>query len=221
MTFPPQGPLRQITIQQMRVLRERAPIQASARLASCFPDRSHRSGERASREFAAEGAGRTACAPVIIQTTENLYDLLPTIRSRSIVFQMARLAESEMRAFADARQLPDSETRIALAEGCPGIAASLDLEQFRERRSLVLAAFECGAGLSTFSSWVQHSESFVAKKSEKLEFYLKPAYGLLEDILTGLHGGAAVKNRDVQQRIAAISQAVNFSWIERAVASTG
>jgi DNA polymerase-3 subunit delta' len=216
LTFPPQGPLRQITIQQMRLLRERAPfnpLRGSHRV--FLIDQIHRANEQAANSLL-KVLEEPPPHLVIILTAENLYDLLPTIRSRSILFQMARLAESEMRAFAEARGLSDPETRIAVAEGCPGIAASLDLEQFRQRRSLVLAAFECAAGLSTFSTWIQQSESFVAAKSEKLEFYLRPAYGLLEDILAALHGGPAIKNRDIHPRIAAISRAVAFYWIERA-----
>ena len=75
------------------------------------------------------------------------------------------------------------------------------MDQFRERRALIFAALECGAGLTPFSAWVQNSELFSSRKSEKLEFYLKLAYGLLEDVLGGLYGRLAVRNRDVQQRI--------------------
>ena len=46
---------------------------------------------------------------------------------------------------------------------------------------------------------------------------MKPAYGVLEDILAGLYGRAAVKNRDVQARISEIAATVNLRWIERAI----
>ncbi len=55
------------------------------------------------------------------------------------------------------------------------------------------------------------------RKSEKLDFYLKLAYGVLEDILTTAHGHRTARNRDVQPRIEAISERVSFSWIEAAV----
>jgi DNA polymerase-3 subunit delta' len=130
---------------------------------------------------------------------------------------MTRLSDSEMRDFSIARNLPDAATRIALAEGSPGMAATLNLETFRERRALLLAAFECGAGVSQFSNWIQQSESFGSRKSEKLDYYLKLAYGLLEDVLAVGEGKPPVQHRDIQQRIAAIAQRVNFSWIEQAV----
>ena len=216
-TFAPDGPLRQITIQQMRLLRERAqfrPLRGSRRV--FLIDHLERANEQSANSLL-----KVLEEPpehlVIVATTENLYDLLPTIRSRSIVLQMSRLPDDDMRAFAEARKLPDAEARIALAEGSPGVAATLDLEQFRERRALMLTAFECGARLSPFSKWVEQSENFLARKSEKLEVYLKVAYGVLEDVLAMLEGKRAVRNRDVEERIAALSRAVNYAWIERAV----
>ncbi len=122
-----------------------------------------------------------------------------------------------MNEFARSRNLPDPQTRIALSEGSPGLAATLDLDQFRERRALMLAAFDCGAGLSTFSAWIEQSENFGARKAEKLETYLKIGYSILEDTLAGLYERPAVRNRDVEQRIAALARAVNFAWVEGAV----
>jgi len=216
-TFAPDGPLRQITIQQMRLLRERAqfkPLRGSHRV--FLIDHLERANEQSANSLL-----KVLEEPpehlIILSTVENLYDVLPTIRSRSVVLQMSRLSDAEMNEFGRSRNLPEMETRIALSEGSPGLAATLDLDQFRERRSLMLTAFECGANLSPFSNWVQHSENFGARKSEKLETYLKIGYGVLEDTLAGLYGKPPVRNRDAEQRIAALSQAVNFAWIERAV----
>lgn len=216
-TFAPDGPLRQITVQQMRLLRERAqfkPLRGSHRV--FLIDHLERANEQSANSLL-----KVLEEPpehlVIIATAGNLYDLLPTIRSRSLVLQLSRLWDDEMREFAEARQLPDADARIALSEGCPGIAATLDLDQFRERRALMLAALECGAGLSPFASWIQESENFLARRSEKLEPYLLLAYGVLEDVLAALAGKRPVRNRDVEARIGALSKAVTFGWVERAV----
>jgi DNA polymerase-3 subunit delta' len=218
-TFAPDGPLRQITIQQIRSLRERSPfkpLQGSHRI--FLIDHLDRANEQSANSLL-----KVLEEPpehlIIIATAENLYDLLPTIRSRSLVLQMMRLSDAEMLEFAAARDMPEAETRIALAEGSPGIASTLDLDVFRERRALLLAAFECGAGLKPFSSWVQESESFANRKSEKLDFYLKLAYGLLEDVLAVSQGQPAAVHRDIQQRVAALAQRVSFGWIEKAVKS--
>jgi DNA polymerase-3 subunit delta' len=132
---------------------------------------------------------------------------------------MGRLSGADMQAFAAARQLTEAETRIALAEGSPGIASTLNLEVFRERRALLLSALECGAGLVPFSKWLSESESFANRKSEKLDFYLRLAYGLLEDVLAVTQGRKVGVHRDIQQRVAAVAQRVNFRWIEKAVGS--
>jgi DNA polymerase III subunit delta' len=217
-TFAPDGPLRQLTIPQMRLLRERAqfrPLRGQRRV--FLIDHLERANEQAANSLL-----KILEEPpehlIIIATVENLYDLLPTIRSRCVVMQMARLSDAEMREFTVARKLPDAEVRIGIAEGCPGIAATLDLEQFQERRGLMLAALECGAGLAPFSAWVQRSENFAARKSEKLEYYLRFAYGLLEDVLAALHGRPPVRNRDIEPRISALARTVSFIWIERAAA---
>src|SRR5690348_16621580 len=129
-TFAPEGPLRQLTIQQMRSLRTRAqfkPLRGEHRV--FLIDHLDRANEQSSNSLL-----KVLEEPpehlVIIATTENLYDLLPTIRSRSLILQMSRLSDDEMRKFAAARQLPNADIRIPLCEGSPGLAVTLDIEQF-------------------------------------------------------------------------------------------
>jgi DNA polymerase-3 subunit delta' len=215
-TFAPDGPLRQVTIQQMRVFRERAqfkPLHGNRRV--FLIDHLDKANEQSANSLL-KILEEPPEHMLIFATAENLYDLLPTIRSRSLVLQMSRLTDAELREFAGARRLPEAEARIALAEGSPGVAATLDLDLFRDRRNVMMAAFECAAGLTKFESWVQQSESFGAKKSEKLDLYLRLAYGLLEDILSVWQGRAAAKHRDIEPRLAAIAQRVSFRWIEKA-----
>jgi DNA polymerase-3 subunit delta' len=216
-TFTPEGPLRQITIQQMRLLRERAqlkPLRGKHRVFLIdHLDRANEQSANSLLKILEEPPEHL----VIVATAENLYDLLPTIRSRSLVLQLSRLSDDEMEGFAEARDLPESQLRIALAEGSPGIAASLDIDEFRSRRALVLAAFECAAKLKTFPEWVQESESFANSRSDKLDGYLKLAFGVLDDILGALYNRPAAKHRDVQTRIRRIAESITVAWLERAV----
>ena len=82
LTFPPDGPLRQISIQQMRLLKERAqfkPLRGKRRV--FLIDRIDRANEQAANSLL-----KTLEEPpdhlIIFMTAENAYDLLPTIRSR-------------------------------------------------------------------------------------------------------------------------------------------
>jgi DNA polymerase-3 subunit delta' len=218
-TFAPDGPLRQLSIQQMRLLKERAqfkPLTGSHRV--FLIDHLDRANEQAANSLL-KVLEEPPDHLILFATAENLYDLLPTIRSRSIVFPMTRLSDEEMQSFVHYRTLEDGETRSMLAEGCPGMAVTLDLEKYCERRNLMLALLECGAGIVPFASWVQASESFSNRKTEKLDLHLKIAYGILEDILMLWQGSTAWRNRDISERISRISGAVNFRWIERAIAA--
>lgn len=215
-TFAPDGPLRQITMQQMRVFRERAqfkPLHGTWRI--FLLDHLERANEQSANSLL-KVLEEPPSHLLIFATVENLYDLLPTIRSRSVVLQMSRLNDAELGEFATALRLPDAEARIALAEGSPGMAATLDLEVFRNRRNVLLSALECAAGISRFEQWIERSESFGSRKSEKLEVYVKIAYGLLEDILSVWQGRSASKHKDIQARLAAIAKHVSFQWLERA-----
>lgn len=217
-TFPPDGPLRQITIQQMRLLRERSqmkPLRGKYRVV--LIDQLDRANEQSGNSLL-----KVLEEPpehlIIIATAQNLYDLLPTIRSRVLALQMHRLTPEEMMDFAEARHLPDRQLRIDLAEGSPGVALRLDLDQLRARRGLMLTALECGAGLKPFAAWVQASEAFSASKSEKLDGYLKLGYDLLRDILALSQGATIVKNRDIEDRLITLARSVSFRWLERATA---
>jgi DNA polymerase-3 subunit delta' len=213
LTFAPDGPLRQISIQQMRLMKERAqfkPLRGKHRI--FLVDHLDRANEQAANSLL-KLFEEPPDYLILFATAENLYDLLPTIRSRSIVFQFSRLSDDEMQTFLAAKNLPDSEIRAALAEGCPGTALSLDIEQYRARRDLMLALFESGAGIAPFSAWVRSSEGFASRKTEKLEYYFKPAYSVLEDLLAIWQGAGRVRNLDAAERLAALASRVDFGWV--------
>jgi DNA polymerase-3 subunit delta' len=126
-TFAPDGPLRQISIPQTRLLKERAPFLPHHGSRRVFLiDHVDRANDQAANSLL-----KTLEEPpphlILIMTAENAYDLLPTIRSRAVPFQFAPLGQDEMRQFVSARTLAQPERRIALAAGSPGVAVSLDL----------------------------------------------------------------------------------------------
>lgn len=219
-TFPPDGPLRQISIQQMRLLKERAqfkPLHGARRI--FLIDHIDRANEQAANSLL-----KTLEEPpehlIIFMTAENAYDLLPTIRSRSVPFQMAPLSLDEMKQFSRTRKLDDAERRLRLAAGSPGIAVSLDLAAYDKRRAAMLALLAAASNTAPFARWARHSESIGASKSEKLEYYLKVLYMLLEDLVLIQHGRDGVRNIDVRGELEGIAGRVSFDWIRTAVSKT-
>jgi DNA polymerase-3 subunit delta' len=182
-TFAPDGPLRQISIEQMRLLKERAPFKPLRGSRRVFLiDHIDRAGEHAANSLL-----KTLEEPpehlILVLTAENGYDLLPTIRSRAVPFWFAPLSNEEMKEFVAARELDQPARRIALAAGCPGLAVSLDLDAYDKRRAAMLALVEVAAGQAPFGAWIPYSEIIGRSKNEKLELYLKVLYELLRDLL--------------------------------------
>jgi len=213
LTFPPDGPLRQIGIPQMRLFKERAqfkPLKGARRV--FLIDQADRAGEHAANSLL-----KTLEEPpdhmVIILTASNVYDLLPTIRSRSVVLNFSTLNDDDMRAFAAARKLDNPERRIALSGGSPGVAASLDIEVFQKRRAAMLALLKTGAGVSTYASWLPVSEGLGRSKSEKLELYLMLLYELLRDVTVLREGGGSIRNFDLRPDLTALAGKVSRRWI--------
>jgi DNA polymerase-3 subunit delta' len=215
-TFCPEGPLRQISIQQMRLLKERAqfgPLKGKHRV--FLIDGLDRANEQAANSLL-----KTLEEPppylILIATAQNAYDLLPTIRSRSVHFALAPLSEVEMASFGEGRGLTDSLRRMALTGGCPGAALTLDLPEYDQRRGVMLKLLEAASGRSPFGDWVRASEA-ISGKSEKLDQYLPVLYGLIEDILIVQNGAAGLRNIDIQRELAGLAESVTFEWLRKAV----
>ena len=216
-TFPADGPLRQISIQQMRLLKERAkfkPLSGNWRV--FLIDGIDRANEQAANSLL-----KTLEEPpshlIIIMTAVNPYDLLPTIRSRSVPFHLGPLSAAHMQDFAGRRGLAQADRRLPLARGTPGHAVSLDLEAYDKRRTAMLKLLEVGAGQSPFADWLKHSESIGARKTEKLDYYLDILYILLEDLLLLQENAEGLRNPDARRELESIARRVSFEWLRLAV----
>jgi len=219
-TFAPDGPLRQISIQQMRALKERAqfgPLRGERRV--FLIDGLDRANEQAANSLL-----KTLEEPppylIIVATAENPYDLLPTIRSRSVPIQLSRLTVSEMSAFAESRAMPEAARRAALAGGSPGVAASLDLDVYIKRRDAMQALIESASAQAPFGRWAAQSEKLALARSEKLEPYLKSLYLLLEDMLHLQQGRGEIRNEDLTDTLEKLAAGVTLEWLRAAVHKT-
>jgi DNA polymerase-3 subunit delta' len=216
-TFPPDGPMRQLSIPQMRALKQSAQFKPSRGTRRVFLiDHVDRAGDQPANSLL-----KTLEEPpdhlILILTAENAYDLLPTIRSRAAPFYFNPLSDEEMRSFAASRTLESVERRLALAAGSPGVAVSIDLEQYDRRRAAMLALVRVAAGAAPFGEWMKYSESIARGKSEKLEVYLKVLYSLLRDLLLLRESGGEIRNRDIRRELEPLAQRVSFAWIRTAV----
>jgi DNA polymerase III subunit delta' len=216
-TFAPDGPLRQITIQQARELKERAPFlphQGARRI--FLIDHVDRANDQAANSLL-----KTLEEPpphlILIMTAQNAYDLLPTIRSRAVPFQFTPLGREEMEEFGRARGLDRPERRVALAAGSPGVAVSIDLDAYDKRRAAMLALAKVAARAAPYSTWLPVSEMIARSKSEKLELHLEALYGLLRDLLILRESSGEIRNQDIRGELDALAARVDFAWIRRAV----
>jgi len=216
-TFPPDGPLRQISIDQTRLLREwakLAPNQGSRRV--FLIDHVDRAGEHAANALL-----KTLEEPsehlILVMTAENAYDLLPTIRSRAVPFHFTPLSTEETRQFVKSRGLDHPDRRAILSGGSPGLAVSLDLEAYDKRRAAMFTLLKVAAGMDPFGAWVPYSEAIGRSRSEKLELHLKVLYDLLHDVLILRESGGAVRNQDLRAELEAVARRVSFGWIRSAV----
>src|SRR3984885_10845280 len=209
LTFPPDGPLRQITIEQMRLLKERAqfkPLHGARRV--FLIDHIDRANEQAANSLL-----KILEEPpehlILLLAAENHYDLLPTIRSRAVSFHLAPLSNAEMKAFAATSGLEDVERRIALAAGSPGLAVSMDLEVYDERRTAMVKLLQVAAGSAPFAEWAKYAEAMAPRKLEKLDMLLNILYVLLEDVLLLAHdaseaSGVEIRNADIRRDLEAL-----------------
>ncbi len=218
LTFAPDGPMRQISIPQMRFLKDRAqlkPLKGSWRV--FLIDQLDRANEQAANSLL-----KTLEEPpehlIVILTARNPYDLLPTIRSRAVPLRLSRLNAEEMSEFVQARNLDHPARRIALAEGSPGVAISLDLETYDRRRTAMLALLRVAGGVESFGSWMKHSDSIAARRTEKLESYVEVLYILLGDLLRISHGATAIRNQDLRAELEILARRLSFDWQRRALA---
>ena len=219
LTFPPDGPMRQISIPQMRLLKERAqykPLHGNRRV--FLIDQADRANEQAANSLL-----KTLEEPpdhlILIMTADNVYDLLPTIRSRCVLLNFSPLTNDDMQAFARAKNLDNAERRIALSGGSPGVAATLDIELFQKRRNAMLSLLKTGAGTMPYSTWLPISETLGRSKSEKLELYLKLLYELLRDLTLLGESNTAIRNVDLKADLTTLSAKVSRKWLINALKS--
>jgi DNA polymerase-3 subunit delta' len=156
----------------------------------------------------------------IFLLTENPSELLPTIRSRSMIVTLAALPAEEIERDL-ARHRPEWSAKqralaARLSNGAVGAARSFDLAGYTTARTQALTI------LNTALRGADHSELFKvtetyragAEGRDKIEKLLRTLYSLLRD-LAFLNSGTPelVRNTDIQAELTKLAAAVDFDWI--------
>jgi DNA polymerase III subunit delta' len=159
----------------------------------------------------------------IFLLTENPGELLPTIRSRSMVFTLGALPTEEIEEFL-AKNRPDwkpaQRTLVArLSEGAVGCARGFDLAAYTASRDHALIILKSALAGGEHSELFKITESYRpgAEGREKTEQLIKTLYSLLRDLMF-IDSGAPqlIRNTDIAAELKRLAESSDFEWITTA-----
>ena len=159
----------------------------------------------------------------IFLLTENSGELLPTIRSRSMVFTLGALPLEEVeRYLAEHRPewKPAQRSLVArLSEGAVGRASGFDVAGYTVARDHALAILNSALRNGEHSELFKVTESYRpgAEGREKIELLIRTLYSLLRDLMF-LQSGATemIRNTDVASELKRLAEDADFDWITTA-----
>jgi len=159
----------------------------------------------------------------IFLLTENAAELLPTIRSRSMLVTLNALQGEEIeRYLATHRPEWNSKQRALVArlsDGAVGRARSFDLAAYTAARQHALTI------LSTTLRGADHTELFKVTETYragvegrgKTESLLRTLYSLLQDLMfLNSRTPEFVRNTDIEGELKKLSESADFGWIAQA-----
>jgi DNA polymerase-3 subunit delta' len=159
----------------------------------------------------------------IFLLTENPGELLPTIRSRSMVVTLGALSTEEIEQDL-AKQHPEwkapQRALVArLSEGAVGRARGFDLEGYTAARAHALAILKSALAGGEHSELFKVTESYRpgAEGREKTEQLIRTLYSLLRDLVF-IDSGAPelIRNTDIGTELKRLAESADFEWITSA-----
>ncbi len=159
----------------------------------------------------------------IFLLTDNPGELLPTIRSRSMVFTLAALTSEEIEkdlAKHHPEWKPAERALVArLCEGCVGRARSFDLEAYTAARHHALTILNSALRGGEHSDLFKTTETYRpgAEGRQKTDSLIKTLYSLLQDLMF-IDSGAPqlVRNTDIATDLKRLAESADFAWITAA-----
>jgi DNA polymerase III subunit delta' len=156
----------------------------------------------------------------IFLLSENAGELLPTIRSRSMVFHLEALPVDDVDSYL-AKHRPEWKTSqralvARLSEGALGRARNFDLESYVAARADALAILNSALLGGEHSQLFKITETYRAgaEGRDKTEQLIRTLYSLMRDLMliqSNLPG--LVQNADIQSQLLKMAEATDFDHI--------
>jgi DNA polymerase-3 subunit delta' len=158
----------------------------------------------------------------LILTAPSPYSLLGTIVSRSMQFNFAPLPQSEVEQILQEksdRKPAERKHAAELADGSPGFAMAMDLDQVVNQRRTALRILEHAARGEGFTQLFADTSAIAKDKESSFEEQLYVFYGLLSDLLQLTSGVSqpVLRNVALSRELQALAKGINSSWVMRAI----
>jgi DNA polymerase III subunit delta' len=150
--------------------------------------------------------------------------LLQTMRSRCLTFWFAPIAPEKIEGLLKERsEWKAAERKLAaqLADGSPGAALGLDLEESTRLRREVLRLIGDAMAGKSYRAIFAATARLTKEESESFENVLGLFYSLLADLLELSHSprNFALRNPDLRRELESIAGKVTDDWVGRATDS--
>jgi DNA polymerase-3 subunit delta' len=159
----------------------------------------------------------------LILTAPSPHVLLPTIVSRCLQFHFAPLPQAEVEKILydkTDRKPADRKLAAQLAEGSPGLAMEMDVEQTVQRYRDALRILDRSARAEGFAQIFADTSALAKDRDSSFEDHLQVFYSLLGDLLELTSGAKqpVLRNAHLSRNLEALSKVVDSSWVMRAIA---
>jgi DNA polymerase III subunit delta' len=159
----------------------------------------------------------------LILTAPSPFALLPTIVSRCLQFHFAPLPQALVeKILQEKTDRKPAERKLAslLAEGSPGLAIEMDVEQAAQQRRNALRILERSARGQGFSQLFADTAALAKDRDSSFEEQIHVFYGLLGDLLELTSGTKQplLRNLPLAKELEALGKTVNTAWVMRAIA---
>jgi DNA polymerase III subunit delta' len=159
----------------------------------------------------------------LILTAPSPYALLPTIVSRCMQFHFAPLPQAEVEKILQektARKPAERKLAAQMAEGSPGLAMEMNVEQAASKRRDALRILERAARGEGFAQLFADTSAVAKDRDSSFEEQIQVFYVLLSDLLELTSGmrQPVLRNAALTKELETLSKIVTSSWVMRAVA---